>query len=183
MEPDMRQLHNRHEMKARRQDLRGEMPRAEVILWSSLQRRQHSVGSYVIDFYAPEVTLAIELDGDSHAWPGRVEHDAERDRILQSVGIHVVRIPNEEVFQNLEGVMECLARVIDERRAGKTPATRGEKRRRTPSNPPSERGGEEKSVIANGGEESSAPPAKGGLGGVLLPSPNDNSSATEGLPS
>src|SRR5688572_10812305 len=126
----MGQLHNRNDMKSRRQDLRREMPRAEVILWSQLQRRQlrdckfrrqHSVGVYVLDFYAPEITLAIELDGDTHSLPGRQEHDAERDRFLVSVRIDVVRIPNEEVFENLDGVLEYLARVIDQRRAERTP--------------------------------------------------------------
>ncbi len=32
-------------------------------------RRQYSVEHFVIDFYCPELKLAVEIDGDSHYTP------------------------------------------------------------------------------------------------------------------
>jgi very-short-patch-repair endonuclease len=53
---------------------------AEAILWKNLQRsqregmkfrRQHGIGSYVVDFYCPDCTLAVELDGEGHLTQSR----------------------------------------------------------------------------------------------------------------
>jgi very-short-patch-repair endonuclease len=55
------------------------MPLAEIILWSRSKgrqlggykfRRQYSVEYFMIDFYCPELKLAIEVDGDSHYTEG-----------------------------------------------------------------------------------------------------------------
>ena len=76
----MNEYFNQDSEKEKRQRLRNTMPDAEVILWSRLKgrqilgckfRRQHSVGPFVMDFYSPEIRLAIELDGDSHYREGR----------------------------------------------------------------------------------------------------------------
>jgi very-short-patch-repair endonuclease len=67
-----RQVNNRPELKQIRRELRHNLTPAEATLWRCLQnkqlagrkfRRQHSVGSYVLDFYCPSEMLAIELDG------------------------------------------------------------------------------------------------------------------------
>ena len=67
--------YNKPNMKQRRKVLRNAMTQAEIIVWSKLSRRQmhgykfrrqYSVDQYVIDFYCPELKLAIEVDGDSH---------------------------------------------------------------------------------------------------------------------
>jgi hypothetical protein len=49
--------------------------------------------------------LAIEVDGESHDRDGRPERDAARDRYLDQLGFLTVRIPAQEVFNNLEGVV------------------------------------------------------------------------------
>jgi len=90
------------------------MPEAEVILWSKLQRRQiagikfrrqYSVGNYVVDFYCPELKLAIEVDGDSHFQPGAEERDAERENFIKQYGIKFLRFTNSDVRKNLYGVL------------------------------------------------------------------------------
>ena len=64
--------YNLSEQKEFRRDLRKGMTSAEVVLWKMLSgrrleglkfRRQFGVGPYVLDFYCPELRLAIELDG------------------------------------------------------------------------------------------------------------------------
>ena len=63
------------------------MPPAEQLVWARLKgkqvenckfRRQYSVGAFVVDFYAVEIKLAIEIDGDSHFSDGAEVADGER---------------------------------------------------------------------------------------------------------
>lgn len=63
-------------------------------------RRQYSVDHFVIDFYCPELKLAIELDGDVHEIPEQKEYDIARQNFLEAFGIKFIRIKNEEFFGN-----------------------------------------------------------------------------------
>lgn len=80
-------------------------------------RRQHPVGPYVLDFYCPSLKLAIELDGNEHAY--RIARDRRRDRYLCELGIAVLRFSNLEVTRNLAGVWEVISAEV--RRRGKCP--------------------------------------------------------------
>jgi very-short-patch-repair endonuclease len=90
----------------------------EQRLWHALRvsqlgssfRRQHPVGPFVLDFYAPSLGLAIELDGDEHAMS--VRRDAARTRILAGKGIRVIRFSNREVWNNLESVLQAITQEI-----------------------------------------------------------------------
>ncbi|NEZ65094.1 DUF559 domain-containing protein [Leptolyngbyaceae cyanobacterium CCMR0082] len=71
----MTKIYNKNSQKLNRQNLRRQMPKAEVILWIRLRRRQiagvkfrrqYSVARFVLDFYCPELKLAIEIDGPTH---------------------------------------------------------------------------------------------------------------------
>lgn len=93
----------------------------EQILWYWLRnknlngykfRRQHSVGYYILDFYCPEVKLAIELDGDSHFNPQGKAYDKERDIYLSAHGIVVMRFTNDEVTNNLNAVIEKIVEFL-----------------------------------------------------------------------
>jgi very-short-patch-repair endonuclease len=62
-------------IKQRAGNLRGEQTGAEARLWAHLRdskldavkfRRQHAIGRYVVDFWAPGRMLASELDGSQH---------------------------------------------------------------------------------------------------------------------
>jgi very-short-patch-repair endonuclease len=68
-------------------------------------RRQQPVGSYVVDFVNLEKKVVIELDGAQHAL-----HlgDRIRDEWLQTEGYKVVRFWDNQVFSNLEGVLETI---------------------------------------------------------------------------
>jgi very-short-patch-repair endonuclease len=104
------------------------LPFAEVVLWNHMKgrqllgykfRRQHGVARYVLDFYCPTLRLGIEVDGESHCDPESKTYDAKRQDRIESLGITVVRIPDAEIIENIEGVIEMLAAEI--KRLEKTP--------------------------------------------------------------
>ena len=83
---------NKPELKEQRRQLRTYGTAAEATLWGMLKnrqikglrwRRQFSVGPYILDFYCPEIKLAIELDGKDHFTESGMEHDIERSRYLE----------------------------------------------------------------------------------------------------
>src|ERR1041385_2970629 len=93
-------------------DLRSTMTDAEQLLWNSLRnrqlegvkfRRQHPVGRFILDFYASQHHLAIELDGRHH--DNQTAQDADRTHHLESHGYSVLRFNNEEILINLPGVL------------------------------------------------------------------------------
>jgi very-short-patch-repair endonuclease len=119
-------------MKDRRRQLRHSLTAAEATLWKSLQRsqvagkkfrRQHSVGTYVLDFYCPECKLAVELDGHGHFDPVRSERDVLRSQYLASLNIRVLRLENRLVFENLEGVLHQIKQHLIDPGRGKTNTT------------------------------------------------------------
>jgi very-short-patch-repair endonuclease len=88
-------------------------------------RRQYGVGAFVGDFYSPEIKLGIELDGDTHFHEGRREYVQRRQAFIESFGIRIIRFLNVDVYENLDGVMEAIAREITERRTPQFPPYEG----------------------------------------------------------
>jgi very-short-patch-repair endonuclease len=70
-------------------------------------RRQAPIGNYIVDFVAFEKRLVIEVDGGQHAEEEK-NNDILRDAWLNSQGFRVLRFWNNEVLQNLEGVLETI---------------------------------------------------------------------------
>ncbi|MBK9120613.1 MAG: endonuclease domain-containing protein [Phycisphaerales bacterium] len=104
------------ELTARARCLRRAAPFPERLLWNRLRakqvgglkfRRQHPIGRYIADFYCAAAGLVIELDGMSH--DDREEYDAERTRFIESQGLRVVRFTDDDVIQNVEGVVSRIA--------------------------------------------------------------------------
>jgi|SRR5688572_30684772 very-short-patch-repair endonuclease len=60
-------------------------------------RRQEAVLSFILDFYCPALLLGVEIDGPTHRDDGIPERDLERDDLIRTQGIEVVRIPLERV--------------------------------------------------------------------------------------
>ena len=77
--------------------------------------RQRPVGEYVVDFFAPDVRLVVEVDGRSH--DGRGDADRERQRWLEDLGLIVLRIQNDDVLHDLDGVVENVRLVVEQRLA------------------------------------------------------------------
>lgn len=112
-----KQLNNRPELRSRRRDLRNNSTSAEAVLWTMLKnsqleglkfRRQHSFGSYILDFYCPSKKLVVELDGSIHHDPDQLEYDERRTDFLNSNGLTVIRIENKNVFNNPGMVLDYI---------------------------------------------------------------------------
>ena len=67
---------------------------------------------YVVDFYCPEMKLAVEIDGDGHFQNGAKNNDRRRQAFIESFGIQFLRFTNEDVFKNLDGVIEIVRRTV-----------------------------------------------------------------------
>jgi len=98
--------------------LRIQMTPAEKVLWQELRgnklgshfRRQQVIAGFIVDFYCHTSGLVIELDGDIHR--EQQEYDAERDKILEGMGLRVIRFRNDEVLLNLPRVRTQLKEEI-----------------------------------------------------------------------
>ena len=101
-------------MQARARELRRELTPAEQKLWQHIRngqlngaqfRKQHAVGTYIVDFFCAKSKLVIEVDGDSHA--EQIEYDAERTHWLnEQKHYRVLHFANEEVHRHIEAVLE-----------------------------------------------------------------------------
>jgi very-short-patch-repair endonuclease len=106
----------------RARTLRNDATEAEKQLWKHLRnkqvldarfRRQHPIDDYIADFVSFDAMLIIEVDGSQHA--EQIEYDAKRTRHLESLGFHVFRVWNGEVFLNLNGVLDSIWLLVEER--------------------------------------------------------------------
>ena len=95
------------------------MTGAEIFLWSKIRMkqlnncqfyRQKVIGNYIVDFFCPKFKLVIEVDGGQHYSDNMLNTDRERDEILKSMGIKVLRFTNLDVLKNIDGVV---ARIIE----------------------------------------------------------------------
>jgi len=93
--------------------LRRKQTEAEQRLWYHLRahrflglkfKRQKPMGRYIVDFVCLEQRLIIELDGGQHS--EQLHYDQDRDAWLRSQGYTVLRFWNNDVMQQLEGVLE-----------------------------------------------------------------------------
>jgi very-short-patch-repair endonuclease len=119
----MEQLNNKKSLKEVRRVLRNSPTQAEFDLWQHLKgrqllgmkfRRQHSFGDFVMDFYCPEARLAIELDGAPHYTEEGILADKERDEILESYGIKVLRFSNNELKEDFSRVLKVIESFLEE---------------------------------------------------------------------
>lgn len=104
----------------RARQLRKDMTRAERVLWASLRgkrfqglrfRRQEPIAGFIVDFVCVARRLVIELDGAAHK--DTQAYDEERDAILRSRGLTVLRLTNDEIERNLAVALECIAVACD----------------------------------------------------------------------
>ena len=89
------------------------MTKEERHLWHDFLRnypvkflRQKIFGKFIVHFYCAEAKLIVELDGSQHYDDTGMEYDTERTAHLAQYGVHVLRIPNNEVNQNFSGACE-----------------------------------------------------------------------------
>ena len=106
--------HNKN-LVSRAKELRKGMTREERHLWYDFLKnhpmrfnRQKIIGNYIVDFYCAEAQIVIELDGSQHYEDEGREYDEARTAFLETYGLQVLRIPNNEVNGNFEGVCEYI---------------------------------------------------------------------------
>ena len=101
--------------------LRADSTAAEDALWKLLRdrriggakfRRQHPIGSYVVDFACFEAKLVVEVDGPSHGIEEQALFDVERTATLQREGWRVVRVKNAEVEPDPSGVSALILQAL-----------------------------------------------------------------------
>ncbi len=92
-------------------ELRKNMTPWERRLWYGFLReypirfqRQKPIGEYIVDFYCAKARLAVELDGSQHYDEIVTAYDRERTDVLKTYDVEVLRIPNNELNTNLDGV-------------------------------------------------------------------------------
>lgn len=71
-------------------------------------RRQLVIAHFIVDFACTKARLVVEIDGASHE--GRERHDAARDRGLQRLGWRVLRVQEQDVFEDIHAVVRRIAR-------------------------------------------------------------------------
>jgi very-short-patch-repair endonuclease len=113
--------YNRQSEKEKRRQLRRDQTPAEAVVWRYLRnrqmmkfkfRRQYSVDKFVLDFYSPELRLAIEIDGDVHDLTEQKEYDIARQNYIGKFGIKFLRIKNEEFYENANKAFEKIENEI-----------------------------------------------------------------------
>jgi very-short-patch-repair endonuclease len=99
--------------------LRRNMTDAERLLWKHLRsrqlagakfRKQQPIGPFVADFVCQEKRLIVEADGGQHA---DSETDVRRTRFLESKSYRVIRFWNNDILENIEGVLTEIMRALE----------------------------------------------------------------------
>ncbi|MGO8868982.1 MAG: endonuclease domain-containing protein [Alphaproteobacteria bacterium] len=109
----------RPEISDRARRLRRDETEAERRVWRAIRdrrlgvkfRRQVPIGPYFADFACVARKLVVELDGGQHAEPTRYEE--ERGRVTAANGYRVLRFWNNDVMDNLDGVVEAIRLALE----------------------------------------------------------------------
>ncbi len=108
-------------MRTRARELRSTMTESEKILWKAMRNnkfhglqfyRQAAIDRYIVDFFCPRKRIVVEVDGEVHDEEEIEEHDEIRDEFLitQKDVKQIVRVTNDEVMNDLPGVLGKIAR-------------------------------------------------------------------------
>ena len=123
----------------RSRSLRRFSTRAELALWRQSRDRQlggfkfirqEPVGPYCPDFVCRERHLIVEVDGGQHAESAA---DRERDALLIGLGYQIIRIWNNQIFENIEGVLQMLRSELEKAPHPAPLPVNGARERRTPA--------------------------------------------------
>jgi very-short-patch-repair endonuclease len=107
-------------LRSRARALRREMAEPERRFWHAVRdhrfhglgfRRQVPIAGYVADFVCHELRLVVEIDGATHADAAAVERDRLRTARLEAEGYRALRFWNNEIMDNLDGVLDRLGEI------------------------------------------------------------------------
>ena len=109
----------------RARTLRANETSAEQKLWDALRNRQLgglkfsrqvSITPFFADFVCRDLKLIVEVDGATHGTPEELLKDEAREAFLMAKGYRVVRVLNDDVYNNLDGVLETLLALANDDR-------------------------------------------------------------------
>ena len=129
--------------------LRRNQTHVEQRLWQALRarnfagakfRRQLAIGRHVVDFACPSHRLIVELDGGQHA--AQMTRDEMRSRALAAHGYRVIRFWNNDVNDNLAGVLDTIESALVDPSPQPSPRLRGAREQSNASSYPRPRQGE-----------------------------------------
>ena len=108
----------------RARELRNNATHAETLLWGYLRtkplgfkfRRQHPYSIFILDFYCHALKLVIEADGAIHNLPDVKSHDKERQDLIESDGLIVLRFTNDSIENSFEIVIKEIEILINKRK-------------------------------------------------------------------
>ena len=106
---EMRKNQTDEEKKVWYQILKGRTPKFH---------RQRIIGNYIVDFYCPQLRLAIEIDGYQHFYEENIEYDNKRTEYIESQDIYILRFENTEVNKDIEYVRFIIDNACDARIKG-----------------------------------------------------------------
>ena len=102
-------------------NLRKNMTKEERHLWYDFLKRypvrflrQKVIDNYIVDFYCHSARLIVELDGSQHYDEKGLLKDKIRTEIIEQRNLTVIRIPNNEVNRNFEGVCQYIDNTVKE---------------------------------------------------------------------
>ncbi len=110
----------RHDLVEKARYLRNNATFSERLLWKHLKKsqlkgydfdRQKPIDKYIVDFFCNELSLAIEIDGDTHL--NKTVYDAKRESDLERLGIIVIRFDGKSVVENTDGVLQKIVFEIE----------------------------------------------------------------------
>jgi very-short-patch-repair endonuclease len=96
----------------------------ERLMWSWLRdhcfadykfRRQHPIGSHILDFFCNEARLNIEVDGFQHGTPDNLSSDTARDAFLESHDIKALRFWSSQLNRDKEMIRNKIWQMLQER--------------------------------------------------------------------
>ena len=103
------------------QEYRNPSTESESILWKALSseklkdyefEKQQILGDYITDIICVKENLIVEIDGLIHQLPENEGTEEERAKWLKTEGYRVLRFTNEEIFANIEKVLDRIAAVL-----------------------------------------------------------------------
>ncbi|MCI0624217.1 MAG: endonuclease domain-containing protein [Acidobacteria bacterium] len=120
-------------------DLRHHSTLSEVLLWNQIKNkkmlgydfhRQKPIDEFIVDFFCPDLMLAIEIDGESH-WHKGCE-DLNRQSRLERLGIHFIRFEDRMIKRHMSEVLGSVQSWLRQngRQRQESPPGRGGAKRR-----------------------------------------------------
>ncbi len=124
------------ELKDLARKLRRNMTLSEVLLWNELRNKQMSgfdfdrqrpIDNFIVDFFCKELSLAMEIDGDTHIF--RNDSDDKRQKCLENLEIHFLRFDDKEVKKSMDNVLRVIQDWIIKNQPTPSPSQEGSLKR------------------------------------------------------